>query len=324
MIKKDLVFKKLLSIVSMAEGFIGDHLPEDIQVKLDFSTLKSLKTDFIENDLKEYFADVLLSCNYKDSDEQVFIPLIENQDRNDPLLPLRLMRYTCQVLEHYVQEYDLKGKGEKTALGRLPVVFPIIFYTGQGETSNDVYRLFTHPGIAKQYTFQPAKVISVSKYTRDQLLALSPKTLYITEMFIFDKDGNNGLWQLLSEQHDPELLDRIKMAVDSNILENSVQYLIDVANVSDTEVIKVLSDRLPENKEQVSVAWKAWYNREGWKIERNAKLKATAEAKLKTKADDIIRLSNKLSKTLEEAADLLDADSDALSLAQSIVTQPSN
>ena len=70
----------------------------------------------------------------------------------------------------------------------------------------------------------------------------------------------------------------------------------------------MLSDPIPQ-PEKKSVAWQAWYNREGWKIER--------DAILSVKASNIIKVSNKLAITLEEAASLLDANNDAIRLAES-------
>ena len=59
----DKYFKFNMSIRSNAVEFFTYYLPEEILKLIDFDTLVICKDSFIDEDLKEYFSDILYTVN---------------------------------------------------------------------------------------------------------------------------------------------------------------------------------------------------------------------------------------------------------------------
>lgn len=57
----DLVFKQFLTHTNTARDFMQLHLPAELQSICDFNTLKLESGNFVEEDLRPYFSDVLYS-----------------------------------------------------------------------------------------------------------------------------------------------------------------------------------------------------------------------------------------------------------------------
>ena len=62
---------------------------------------------------------------YKKKEEDIFF-LIEQQSEIDYSMPYRLLNYCVEIIRYAVNKKQLRNKGYK-----MPVVYPIVLYTGK-------------------------------------------------------------------------------------------------------------------------------------------------------------------------------------------------
>jgi predicted transposase/invertase (TIGR01784 family) len=84
------------------------HLPTDLRAICDLSTLKLESGSFVEDDLRQYFSDVLYSVKTMGGDGYVHV-LIEHQSSPDKHMAFRLLRYSVAAMQRHL------GAGQCTA-----------------------------------------------------------------------------------------------------------------------------------------------------------------------------------------------------------------
>ena len=95
------------------------HLPAELQAICDFSTLKLESGNFVEEDLRPYFSDVLYSLKTTADDNSYIHVLIEHPSSPDKHMAFRLLRYAVAAMQRHLDA------GHK----KLPWVIPVLFYT---------------------------------------------------------------------------------------------------------------------------------------------------------------------------------------------------
>ena len=120
----DRSYKLLFSHPKMVEDLIKSFVKEDFIDKIDYNTLKPVKTSFVSSTFKGRETDVIWSVNIEGRQTYIYI-LIDFQTTVDKFMSLRLMSYLGLFYEHL-----LKKRKKKEYLNRLPPVFPILLYNG--------------------------------------------------------------------------------------------------------------------------------------------------------------------------------------------------
>jgi len=93
--------------------------------------LEVCPNSFIDEELKLLQSDVLLKALVSGQDAYFYI-LAEHQSKPDKLMPFRLIQYMTKIWE-----FTIKNNDKKSPLP-LPVIVPMIFYTGKGKyTANN-------------------------------------------------------------------------------------------------------------------------------------------------------------------------------------------
>jgi len=116
----DATFRQFLTQPDIARDFMALHLPPELRVRCDLSTLKLESGSFVEDDLRQYFSDVLYSLKTTAGDGYIHV-LIKHQSAPEKHMAFRLMRYAVAAMQRHLEA------GHKT----LPLVIPILFYTGR-------------------------------------------------------------------------------------------------------------------------------------------------------------------------------------------------
>lgn len=96
------------------------HLPAELRAICDLSTLKLESGSFVEDDLRQYFSDILYSLKTSNGDGYIHV-LVEHQSTPDRHMAFRLMRYAVAAMHRHLEA------GHK----QLPLVIPVLFYTGK-------------------------------------------------------------------------------------------------------------------------------------------------------------------------------------------------
>ncbi len=116
----DATFRQFLTQPNVARDFMQLHLPAELRAICDLSTLKLESGSFVEDDLRQYFSDVLYSLKTTAGDGYIHV-LIEHQSTPDRHMAFRLIRYAVAAMQRHLEA------GHK----KLPLVIPVLFYTGK-------------------------------------------------------------------------------------------------------------------------------------------------------------------------------------------------
>ncbi|PAV01140.1 ISNCY family transposase [Arsenophonus sp. ENCA] len=116
----DSVFKQFLSEKETAKDFFDIWLPDEIKALCDSDSIKVESGSFIDSNMKNYQSDILYSVSTTKGRGYIYV-LIEHQSTPDKLMAWRLMRYSMAAMQKHLEA------GHK----KLPLVFPILFYTGE-------------------------------------------------------------------------------------------------------------------------------------------------------------------------------------------------
>ena len=142
----DKFIKKVLSDRNVVKQYIQQFVPKAIVENIDFRTLKSSPTTFVDEKLKEHISDIIYECNWKTKKEQPFKIRISFLFEHKSYIPthphLQLLRYLLAAWES-----DEKEKKPLT------LTIPIILYHGKKKWKYrpfDEYFNIPHP-IFKSY-----------------------------------------------------------------------------------------------------------------------------------------------------------------------------
>jgi predicted transposase YdaD len=96
-------------------------LPAALADRLDLTSLRLINGSFVDEELTNRHADVLMRTRLDGRDAFVYV-LIEHQSSPDPMMPLRMLRYLTRIWDRHLQEHP-KAK-------RLPMIVPLVVYQG--------------------------------------------------------------------------------------------------------------------------------------------------------------------------------------------------
>ncbi|WP_367300403.1 Rpn family recombination-promoting nuclease/putative transposase [Hafnia alvei] len=116
----DATFRQFLTQPEIARDFMELHLPAELRAICDLSTLKLESGSFVEDDLRQYFSDVLYSLDTVEGEGYVHV-LIEHQSSPDKHMAFRLIRYAVAAMQRHLEAGHTK----------LPLVIPVLFYVGK-------------------------------------------------------------------------------------------------------------------------------------------------------------------------------------------------
>jgi len=104
----DRSYKLLFSHPRMVEDLIKSFVKEDFVDKIDYNTLKPVKTSFVSSTFKGRETDVIWSVNIEEKQAYIYI-LIDFQSTVDKFMSLRLISYIGLFYEHLLKKRKKKG-----------------------------------------------------------------------------------------------------------------------------------------------------------------------------------------------------------------------
>ncbi|HGJ5874732.1 MAG TPA: Rpn family recombination-promoting nuclease/putative transposase [Arsenophonus apicola] len=158
----DSLFKQFLSEKETAKDFFTVWLPDEIKSLCDLNSLKLESGSFIDSEMKNYQSDILYSVKTTKG-KGYFYLLIEHQSTPDKLMAWRLMRYCMGAMQKHLEA------GHK----KLPLVFPILFYTGEKSPypySTDWFDCFSGRDIAEKIYTKPFKLVDVTTLNDGEIM----------------------------------------------------------------------------------------------------------------------------------------------------------
>ncbi len=139
----DSFFKTLLSQKESASEFLEKIAPEEIVKRLELKSLQLDTTEYVDEQLQDYFADVVYNCNYKigKRTETVKITfLFEHKSYKEHIPYLQLLRYMLNVWDNQVKQ--AKKSDENFKDFKLNPIIPIIFYHGRTKWDKSPFKSY--------------------------------------------------------------------------------------------------------------------------------------------------------------------------------------
>ncbi|HGJ5857736.1 Rpn family recombination-promoting nuclease/putative transposase [Arsenophonus nasoniae] len=227
----DSVFKQFLSEKETAKDFFDIWLPDEIKALCDLDSLKVESGSFIDSEMKNYQSDILYSVSTSKGSGYIYV-LIEAQSSPDKLIAWRLMRYSMGAMQKHLDA------GHK----KLPLVFPILFYTGEKSPypySTDWLDCFSGRDIAEKIYTKPFRLVDVTtlddgeimQHKRMALLELIQKHIRRRDM----TELMNEIVTLLSYNYytDNQVITMFNYLIQEGNAQEPMEFITEIAKQSE-------------------------------------------------------------------------------------------
>ena len=229
----DATFRQFLTQPEIARDFMELHLPAELRALCDLSTLKLESGSFVEDDLRQYFSDVLYSLKTTAGDGYVHV-LIEHQSSPDRHMAFRLLRYAVAAMQRHLEA------GHK----KLPLVIPVLFYTGKRSPypySTRWLDEFNDPEVAEKLYSGAFPLTDITVIPDDDIMNhRSMAALTLLQKHIHQRDMAT-------------LTDRLATLLMADYLSSSqvtglIHYLLQAGESADSEAfVRELAQRVPQH-----------------------------------------------------------------------------
>ncbi|WP_119343832.1 Rpn family recombination-promoting nuclease/putative transposase [Facilibium subflavum] len=166
----DAFFKANMADKKRAIKALKQHFSPELVALIDFKTIKSRSTEFIQHNLHKVISDVLYSCKIKDKDAYLYV-IWEHQSTSDALMAFRMLTYVTQIMQHHLQQ------GYK----KLPLVLPAVIYHGKKSPypySTSIFDCFEDKTLAAEYAFRSFELIDLTVMSDDDLAKFDPDLMF--------------------------------------------------------------------------------------------------------------------------------------------------
>ncbi|WP_324021644.1 Rpn family recombination-promoting nuclease/putative transposase (plasmid) [Pantoea sp. JZ29] len=234
----DATFRQFLSQPEIARDFMELHLPAELRAICDLNTLKLESGSFVEDDLRQYFSDVLYSLKTTRDEEGYIHVLIEHQSSPNKLMAFRLLRYAVAAMQRHLEA------GHKS----LPLVIPVLFYTGKRSPypySTRWLDAFSDPVLAARLYAEPFPLVDVTVIPDEEIAGhRSMAALTLLQKHIHQRDF-------------AELMDTLVPVLLAGYLSSSqvislIHYIVQTGETSDAEaLVRELAQRVPQHGDEL-------------------------------------------------------------------------
>ncbi|EAM6083068.1 Rpn family recombination-promoting nuclease/putative transposase [Salmonella enterica subsp. enterica] len=229
----DATFRQFLTQPDIARDFMELHLPAELRTVCDLSTLKLESGSFVEDDLRQYFSDVLYSLKTSAGDGYIHV-LVEHQSTPDRHMAFRLIRYAIAAMQRHLDAGHRK----------LPLVIPVLFYTGKRSPypySTQWLDEFDDPAQAGRLYSTAFPLVDVTVIPDDDIMNhRSMAALTLLQKHIHQRDL-------------AELVDRLAPILLTGYLSSSqvislIHYIVQAGETADAEAfVRELAQRVPQH-----------------------------------------------------------------------------
>ncbi|WP_010253960.1 Rpn family recombination-promoting nuclease/putative transposase [Pantoea agglomerans] len=229
----DATFRQFLSQPDIARDFMELHLPAELRAICDLSTLKLESGSFVEDDLRQYFSDILYSLKTSNGDGYIHV-LVEHQSTPDRHMAFRLMRYAVAAMHRHLEA------GHK----QLPLVIPVLFYTGKRSPypySTRWLDEFEDPSLAENLYGSTFPLVDVTVNPDEEIMGhRSMAALTLLQKHIHQRDIAT-------------LTDRLATLLMADYLSSPqvtalIHYLLQAGESADSEAfVRELAQRVPQH-----------------------------------------------------------------------------
>jgi predicted transposase/invertase (TIGR01784 family) len=117
----DVIFRSYFSEPEVTERLLAEHAPKDVFAAIRPGKMSLVPGSFITDKMRQLHTDLLFKVELKTGDPAYVYLLLEHKSYSDPLIPLQLLCYKCNIWS------SLNNRKPKPPL---PPIYPIVFYHG--------------------------------------------------------------------------------------------------------------------------------------------------------------------------------------------------
>src|SRR3990167_7580117 len=117
----DHFFRMAMSDKRVAREFFETHLPEDLRKIVDLNCLELQSGTYIDDMRQESIADMLYKTVIEGHEAYLYL-VVDHQSRPDELMPFRVLKYVCNIIDQHINNTGSK---------RIPLILPLVVYHGK-------------------------------------------------------------------------------------------------------------------------------------------------------------------------------------------------
>ena len=227
----DKLFKATFSQPSVVASLIEDLFPPALVAEIDVKTLTLTTNSYIDNDLKEHFADLVYQCQFYNQAPFEIALLLEHKSYPDKHPHLQLLRY---MLNRWQQD-------AQTNQGLTPIV-PVLIYHGATpwpHRSLEAQMVKMHLELRSYLPEFDYILIDLSRLDDTQILNFRSQFLALSASLLKYHDDNKHVEFV--RQHIIAILSKVAGADLRAIVEPTFLYLLETSNLTGHEIVSIFS-----------------------------------------------------------------------------------
>ncbi|OJY54836.1 MAG: hypothetical protein BGO90_10405 [Legionella sp. 40-6] len=229
----DQFFRTAMADKRVARDFLMAWLPSELYKSVDFEQLEIQPRSYINDIRKESAVDVLFKTAIEGHDAYLYL-LLEHQSTPDQLMPFRMLKYICNIIDHHLKTYDTK-KDKK-----IPLIYPLVIYHGKRKYpfSTDLSDLIdAPPALVERYFLKPFQLIDLGQIDDETLKQHAwSGVMEFALKHIFARDILPSLKEIAS------ILHHLDNSGGRDFIAIVLQYLLERGELSDREAFFKLID----------------------------------------------------------------------------------
>jgi recombination-promoting nuclease RpnB len=226
----DQFFRTAMADKRVAHDFLKAWLPGELCQRIDFKKLEMQPRSHINDVRQESAVDVLFKTEVEGHEAYIYL-LLEHQSTPDQLMPFRMLKYMCNIIDHH-----LKTHGGK----KIPLIYPLVIYHGKRKYpfSTDLNDLVDAPSsLIDRYFLKPFQLIDLGQIDDDVLKQHTwSGVMEFALKHIFARDVLPWLREIAGTLH------QLDNAGGRDFIAIVLQYLLERGELSDKDAFFKLID----------------------------------------------------------------------------------
>jgi predicted transposase/invertase (TIGR01784 family) len=243
-----------LSDQRVAKDFFETHLPPAVLKQIDLTSLALTKESFVDEQLQLSITDMLFTVRYGEQVGYIYL-LVEAQSKAEWWMPVRLLKYMLDIMEHH---------GRITREKRLPIIYPLVLYNGKKvyNQPTDILEMFAESdkALAQTILLKPFQLIDLTTISDEALRGQI--WLQILEgclKHIHDRDILPFVRGLVS------VLRQAEQANGESLVQAVLRYIITAGEMSNKQVFLDIIERgLSSTTRETVMTMAQEIERKGW------------------------------------------------------------
>jgi predicted transposase/invertase (TIGR01784 family) len=235
----DKYFRAAMADPKVARSVFEQHLPESLHTRFDWTTLHLRKETHVNHRLDKLTIDALYSVTLRDDSPVYLYILAEAQTAPDPLMPWRMLNYTCAIIAQHLKEHPGSV---------LPLVIPLVIYAGDRiyNQPTHIFDLFgKEKALAQAYMFNQFTLVDLSTIPDEELARHHyASLLQLVMKHVHDRDFWTQTGKFLCDV-------LYRLADEHEYIYVMLKYAIETAAISDkTAFFDFITASLPEEAQE--------------------------------------------------------------------------